>query len=207
MTSTLSRITIVFALLLSLHAPLFTQDGIAWLQPSSPYNIRSGAFMMLHGGGGGSGTSFGFANTISVPAYRSASVEGMLLFNGRRASAGDELSMQSALAMGLRVDCAVSDDYILPIHAGLASVNASHSAAHGFERSTQLYAGVRAELRVLRIFELVGAAGIIRNFHSGNMRPYCTVGIRAGSVFTLSLDVAGFFNKGAGETCYPPLLR
>src|SRR5690606_32599760 len=124
-------------------------------------------------------------NTISIPVLSPASIEASLLLSARSASSGRDRTLHSVLAAGLRVDCAVTEEYILPLQAGLASVTASRSAAQGSDETTQLYAGLRPDLHVLQGFELVSAVGIIRNLHTRDIRPYCTVGIRAGSVFTL----------------------
>jgi hypothetical protein len=197
---------IIAASLLSIHIPLSAQDGISWLHPAAPFDVRSSAFMQLHGGQR-DGSSFGLANVASVELLDGMRAEGALLLDGRHANSGNSLSMHSSFGAGLRMQCLSDELFSLPVHAGAASVLTRQSDVDGARRITLIYAGVRPSFRLLEGFDLVGTAGVLWVPRSDATHVSASIGIRAASVFTFSFDLASFSDSSHRGNFPSPLLR
>jgi hypothetical protein len=197
---------IIAASLLSVHIPLIAQDGISWLHPAAPFDLRSSAFMQLHAGEHHGG-SFGLANVASVELFDGMRAEGALLLDGRHANSGRSLSMHSTFGAGLRYQHLSDELFSLPVHAGAASVLTRQSGVDGARRITLIYAGVRPSFRLLDGFELVGSAGLLWIPHSDATQVSASIGIRAASVFTFSFDLSSLMDKPGREPLPSQLLR
>ncbi len=206
MTNTQRHVALLIIAIVAIYTCAHAQDGIAWLHEAAPFNIRTGAYSTLHPGMDDGGLSFGLMNRIEIPVHTPTYIEGAILLNARRLHGGGDVLVNSALTLGGRHQWFLGEELMLPLRVGIASVISTGTVTGTAEQDLCMYAGVRPTYRVSRGIELAVSTGLTLSRKFPTLRPEVNVGIRMGSVFTFSFDLAGIWMKPGIEHTRPPFL-